>query len=486
MGFCKFSSQSVISNKTEIDNIFINDFLPYAPENAVKVYLYGLYKCNNANAYDNSLESFSKVLKIPEEEILEIYEYWESEGLIQVLNTLPIEIRYMPIKNVVANTKKFNTSKYGDFNSKAQEIIEGRMISPNEYSEYYDTLETFHIEPEALLMVMKYCVNLKGANVGYNYILTVAKNWAYDNVRTVADVEDRLISYEQYSDNVKLLLKAMGLKKVGGIEEKEMYLKWTKELDFSFDTIIAVVNLFKKPTIKMTFTNLDEKLLKYYEMKLMTIEEITEFEKNKTQMYDTAKKIAKALGLYYENYDSIVETYISKWLTLGFSEEAIENIAKYCFKNSLRRFEDMNNVILKFYKLGLLSIQSLQQYFTDILSEDEKIKELLLQLGADNRSVNSYDRDFYKNWTNNWGISSELIFYGASLAAGKAQPMRYLNGILAKWHQNKVETIEDAKKNSIEILQQRENKKPEANIKTREYTKEELGALFDSLEEVEI
>jgi DNA replication protein DnaD len=79
-----------------------------------------------------------------------------------------------------------------------------------------------------------------------------------------------------------------------------------------------------------------------------------------------------------------------------------------------------------------------------------------------------------------------LIFYGASLAAGKAQPMRYLNGILAKWHQNKVETIEDAKKNSIEILQQRENKKPEANIKTREYTKEELGALFDSLEEVEI
>ena len=37
MGFCKFSAQSIINNKTEVDNIFINDFLPYAPENAVKV-----------------------------------------------------------------------------------------------------------------------------------------------------------------------------------------------------------------------------------------------------------------------------------------------------------------------------------------------------------------------------------------------------------------------------------------------------------------
>ena len=485
MSFCKFSSQSIISNKTEVDNIFINDFLPYAPENAVKVYLYGLYKCNSASSYDNTIESFSKVLKIPEDEILEIYEYWESEGLIQVLNTVPVEIRYMPIKNVVANTKKFNTSKYGNFNIKAQEIIEGRMISPNEYSEYYDTLETFHIEPEALLMIMKYCVNLKGANVGYNYILTVAKNWAYDNVRTVEDVEDRLISYEQYSDNVKLLLKAMGLKKVGGIEEKEMYLKWTRDLDFDFETIIGIVKLIKKPSMKMTFSYLDQRLLKYYEMKLMTIKEVREFEESKNSMYEIAKKVAKTLGLYYENYESIVETYISKWLGFGFTEEAIEKIAQYCFKNSIRKFEDMGIVLLKFYKLGLLSLESLQKYFEEILSEDGKIKEILIQLGADNRSVNSYDRDFYKNWVHNWGMSQDLISYAGSLAAGKSQPMKYLNGILAKWHEGKITTVEDAKKVSVNFGGG-QDKKPKTNIKTREYTKEELGALFDSLEEVEI
>lgn len=484
MAFCKFSSQSVINNKTEIDNIFINDFLPYAPESAVKVYLYGLYKCNNASSYDNSLSSFAKILKLSEEEILEIYHYWENEGLVQVLNTVPIEVRYMPLKNILLNTKKYKKGKYGDFNQKAQEIIEGRMISPNEYSEYYDTIETFHLEPEALLMIMKYCVNLKGANVGYNYILTVAKNWAYDNVRTVADVEDRLITYEQYNDNIKMLLKTMGIRKIGGIEEKELFIKWTRDFDFDFETLIEIVKLLKRPTIRMSMLDLDNILTKYFEMKLGTIEEIKEFEESKANMYEISKKITKTLGLYYQNFDSIVETYISKWLSMGFSEEALEKIAQYCFKNSIRNFEQMNIIISKFYKLGLLSLDSLQLYFEEVLSEDEKIKELLFKLGTQ-RAVNTYDREFYKNWIENWEMSADLITYGASLAVGKAQPMRYLNGILAKWHEKKINSVDDAKKTSIDYGN-RQVKKQAANIKTRDYTKEELGALFDSLEEVEI
>ena len=37
MAFCKFGSEFIANNKTEIDNIFINDYLPSAPEMYVKV-----------------------------------------------------------------------------------------------------------------------------------------------------------------------------------------------------------------------------------------------------------------------------------------------------------------------------------------------------------------------------------------------------------------------------------------------------------------
>lgn len=483
MSFCKFSSQSIINNKTEVDNIFINDFLPYAPDKAVKVYLYGLYKCNSPSSYDNSLESFSKVLKIPEDEILEIYQFWESEGLVQILNSVPIEIRYMPLKNIFNNTKKYNVSKYGSFSEKAQEIIEGRMISPTEYSEYFDVLETFHIEPEALLMIMKYCVNTKGANVGYPYITTVAKNWAYEGVTKVEDVEERLISYEQNSEELKLVIKALGSKRNPTIEEKEFYLKWANELGFELGVILHAIKLNKKPAGKITFVRLDEILLSYYEMKLQTITEIEEYEQSKTSMFKLAKTVAKELGLYYESYEKIVESYIAKWLSMGFMEDSILKIAKYCFSSSIRKFEGMNNIIQKFYKLGLLTVSSLEKYFGEILEEDQEIKEILTISGAE-RPVSSFDREFYKNWKNNWNLSPELIKYGATLAADKSQPMKYLNGILAAWHNQKIETVEQAK--NCFVASSKPEKQVKDKIVSRNYSKENLNALFDSLEEVEI
>ena len=42
MAFCEFSSEVVSSNAITVDNIFITEFLPSAPEKCVKVYLYGL------------------------------------------------------------------------------------------------------------------------------------------------------------------------------------------------------------------------------------------------------------------------------------------------------------------------------------------------------------------------------------------------------------------------------------------------------------
>lgn len=481
MSFCKFSSQSIISNKTEVDNIFISEFLPYAPDNAVKVYLYGLFKCSSPSSSDNSLERFSKVLKIDEDEIMEIFEFWQNEGLVQILSDDPVEIRYMPLKNVLTNTKKYNVDKYGNFAQKAQEIIEGRMISPSEFGVYFDTIETFHIEPEALLMIMKYCVNTKGENVGYPYIITVAKNWAYDGINTVAEVENRLISYQNISEDLKQVMKDIGTRKIPTIEEKELFLKWTEELGFELGSIRQAIKLNKKPTVKFSFVKLDEILMSYYEMKIFSIPEIEEYEKNKTLMFALAKKVAKELGLYYENYDKIVETYISKWVQMGFDESAVLKIASYCFSCSIRQFQGMDRVMQKFYKLGLLTVSSLQNYFAGILSQDEEIKEILSLCGAE-RQVNSFDRDFYRNWKENWKFPVEVIKEAASHAAGKAQPMKYINGVLANWNEQDVKTLEKAKEQGQFFVKEKSTEKPKA----RAYSKEQLDALFDSLEEIEV
>ena len=106
MAFCEFSSEVVSKNFITLDNLFVSDFMPNANDNCVKVYLYGLYLCSTSR--DNNIESFSKVLNLSVEDIVSIYYYWQEEGLVQVLNIDPIQVRYLPIKNAVSKIKKYN------------------------------------------------------------------------------------------------------------------------------------------------------------------------------------------------------------------------------------------------------------------------------------------------------------------------------------------------------------------------------------------
>ena len=482
MSFCKYSTEFVASSKTEIDNIFINDYLPFADPMHVKVYVYGLYKCNDSSAFDNTLEAFAKHLNLSEEDILSAYEYWQEEGLVQVLKTSPIEVRYIPLNNVLSANKLYKSEKYSTFNQQAQEIFEGkREISKTEYGEYYDFLERFHVEQEALLMIIKYCVDSKRSAVGYNYILTVAKNWANEGITTTQAVEERLQAFEQKDSQVQEVLKIIGAKRLAYVEERALMEKWLNDFGFNLDVILFIAKSLKKKG-KVSFERIDNLLTKYFEMKLFSIMEIETFEKDKQSLYSLAKEINKAIGVYYESLDTVVENYILKWFNLGFDQSVLLDIAYYCFKKSIRTLEGMDKTIAKFYKLGVLSSQALKEYMDGILSIDDNIKVILTSLGI-SRNVNYIDRENYKTWKENWAISDELLSHACSLAKGKDNPIKYLSRVLADWHDKGIKTIEEAKNTSPIVETVKSNN---SNFTGRSYTREELNALFQSIDEVEI
>ena len=62
MSFCTFSKDNIKSGKTYVDNQFIIHFMPDAPTDAVKVYLYGLYLCQNAEDGASSVKAFAEAL----------------------------------------------------------------------------------------------------------------------------------------------------------------------------------------------------------------------------------------------------------------------------------------------------------------------------------------------------------------------------------------------------------------------------------------
>ena len=110
MAFCKYSSSLVDSATISIDAKFLNDYLPVAPESCLKVYLYGLLKCQNSAGYDNTLESFEENLGITKEDVINCFLYWQDQNLVQVLETDPIEVRYLPTKDNLTTFSPYITS----------------------------------------------------------------------------------------------------------------------------------------------------------------------------------------------------------------------------------------------------------------------------------------------------------------------------------------------------------------------------------------
>ncbi len=480
MSFCKFSSELVANNKTEIDNIFIDNFLPNAPDLCVKVYLYGLYLATNDLEFDNTFEAFAKKLGISELDLETAFRYWEEQGLVQVLSTYPIQVLYKPLKDVINGTRLYKPEKYEKFNTQAQELFHGtREITKTEYGEYYNFLEKSGMEQEALLMIINYCLQSKKKAVGYSYILTVARNWVKEGILTAKQVEEKLYEAEQASTSLSAILKVLGIKRSASIDERELYQKWKEGMGFEDDAILFVAESMKK---KGGFEKLNYLLEKYFLNGKFSVAEIKHFIASQDEIYTLAKQVNRNLGVYYESLDSEIETYINPWLNMGFEPKALEDMASYAFKSSIRSLDGLNNLVQKLYKLGILTKSALDEYLENIVNIDNQIKKLLEDLGI-SRRVNSFDRESYKTWKNSWGLNDEIIEYAASLSKDKLSPIQYMARLLASWHEQNITSLDEAKRLSPKPATVQT---PKTEIKGRSYTKQDFQAMVQSIDEIEL
>ena len=175
MAFCDKEKQLVNSGYTTVSNKFFINYMPDAPDVRSAVYLMGL-ALSDSQGSDNSVDTIAQKLNITCDDVMSAYIYWQELGLVNIENGEQPKVTYLTLRDSVSSLKKIPASKYAKFSKEIQTIIEGRMITPNEFNEYFLFLENTTFEPAALLAVAKYCVELKGNSIKYQYILTVAYN----------------------------------------------------------------------------------------------------------------------------------------------------------------------------------------------------------------------------------------------------------------------------------------------------------------------
>ncbi len=448
---CSFSKEFSISAFTNIENLFITEYLPVAEGDAVKVYLYGLFLCQHPES-DQSVSDMATTLKMQEKAIIDCFSFWEEFGLLSIISKEPFAVQYHPIRSsTFSKPKKYKAEKYSDFTKGLQALIPNRMISTNEYTEYFAIMETYFIKPEAMLMIVKYCIDRKGGDISYRYISKVAKDFGNRSINTADKVEKELSSYIAQTGVLEQILRSLSLRRQPDIEDANLLKKWTGELSFDSDNIIFAASKLKKGSME----KLDEFLLELYALKSFSKEEIADYMNKKKAIYNLAVKINKTLSIYVDVIDAVVDTYTKKWLSYGFEDDALLFIASHCFKSGKNTLQEMDELVELLRQRGFITLSGVGDYFEDIKKNDEFISKLLLTVGL-NRRPNSWDRENLNVWKS-WNFSNEMILEAGKLASGKTSPIAYMNGILSNWKKENIYSLDSVSSNNTNLENSQES-----------------------------
>ena len=163
----------------------------------------------------------------------------------------------------------------------------------------------------------------------------------------------------------------------------------------------------------------------------------------KQAVFELAVKINKALSIYVEVVDTVIDTYLNKWISYGFSDDTLLFIASNCFKSGKKSLQEME--FLRSH--GFIDLSSVSDYFDDIIKTDQFILKMLQTAGISRRPT-AWDRENLNIWKS-WNFTEEMILYASSLSAGKSSPIAYMNGILSNWKNNQIFTPENIDKANI-------------------------------------
>ncbi len=477
MSFCNFTKENETSGKILLDNLFVSNYLPELNEEAVKVYLYGLYLCQNSSL-DFDVYKMASNLNLSKDQVVDNFKYLEEFGLVLIVSKEPFTVNFVPVNDSGVKYKRYKPEKYEDLAKALQVIISERMISTSEYSEYFNLLESTPLKPEAFLMIVKYCTDLKGGDISFKYILAVAKDFVTRNITTEDLVDKELTNYNALTKEIGDLFRTIKITRKQEVEDIQLYKKWSQKYGFEHEIILFTA---KKSKIKNLKT-LDKTFDELYASKCFTEEDVSNFLNTRQEKIDIAIDVCKALGIYVEIYETVITNYVSPWLSMGFDHKTLVFIANYCFKSNRRTLEQMSVTVNNLMKLGYITLDSIVNYINEFSATDKFISKILEYLGL-SRKPNGWDRDNVKIWRRDWNFSDDVILEASKRASGLSNPIPYMNAILSNWKSKGAYTLEQIKTiappqkaNAVSNSKHFENE--------RNYTNEELDKLLDKVDDI--
>lgn len=265
---------------TPVSNVFIENYLPKARGEFIKVYLL-LLKYNISGEPGVNCSILASSLNLLESDVMNALDYWNEEGVIKLksidkLNNFAIE--FVPLKEIIHEPSNvnildaLNNSQTTDMLRDIEKII-SRPLSSKEMEMYLSWQKDYSFSSELILLLIEYCAS-KGKSDA-RYIEKVAMAWHDQNIKTVNDAQDFIKDNEDKWIKIKKILSYLGIKN-GEImkPQQDLLEKWLNIYKFDILLIQKASDICFERLNRADFKYIDGILTKWFQNSIKTLEDI--------------------------------------------------------------------------------------------------------------------------------------------------------------------------------------------------------------------
>ena len=307
-------SSDIATSFTTVSDIFIDQYMPKANGEFVKVYLY-LLRATGSGAGIATISEIADHFSNTEADIIRALNYWASEGILQVqtgadgqimgINLCSLSVSGMQaaqsnIQSAVADNAAQNNLQNSVVNNAAQNILQNSVV--NNAAQNISTVNTrMH---DSVVEKLKSQTPDKAASSQKEYTLDEIKEF-----RKNPDISELLFIIETY------------LKHTLSSTDTNMVLYWLDELHFSTDLVEYLVEYcITKGHSSLRYMN--KVALGWADAGIKTVDQAKDDAAAHSQIYYS---VMKALGITGRNLVDSEVSLINKWVgEYGFDIELVK------------------------------------------------------------------------------------------------------------------------------------------------------------------
>ncbi len=247
----EFSKQNVSNYylyDTQVENLFLSEYMALAPGEYVKAYLLALLHAQMNLPMDD--EALAKALSLPVETVLEAWDYWEERGVVRRSYPDPENRERFEVYFVNLKEEAFGRRSPAQKSGSAVQLDDrdlsrlyrdvqtatGRMLEAREPEEIAAWLTEYRMSPEFILYGYKFCA-AKRKSTRSRYVGEVLKDWKSKNLSTPAEVEEYLSEMDRHYDLYRRIFRELGFSRSATEEEKRLMNKWFDDYGFDLSRI---------------------------------------------------------------------------------------------------------------------------------------------------------------------------------------------------------------------------------------------------------